>query len=97
MFAGVTSILLNEEEQIISGISSKEGEEVKLAAHTYTCLPNSCLSARSGDYGAYHAYHVHVSTSQVQIRPYNPRYLTQPINERLRCMRESVGYIIGRF
>ena len=28
MFAGVTSILLNEEEQIISGISSKEGEEV---------------------------------------------------------------------
>lgn len=28
MFAGVTSIILNEEEQIISGISSKEGEEV---------------------------------------------------------------------
>jgi dynein heavy chain 1 len=30
MFAGVTSIILNEEEQIIAGISSKEGEEVKL-------------------------------------------------------------------
>ena len=28
MFAGVTSIILHEEEQIISGISSKEGEVV---------------------------------------------------------------------
>ena len=29
MLAGVTSIILNEEEQIVSGIASKEGEEVR--------------------------------------------------------------------
>jgi hypothetical protein len=63
MFAGVTSILLNEEEQIISGISSKEGEEVKLATHSYvyvftkilvvsslgglSCISRTCLHASS--------------------------------------------------
>ena len=30
MFAGVTSIMLNEEERTIEGISSKEGEEVRV-------------------------------------------------------------------
>ena len=46
MFAGVTSILLNEEEQIISGISSKEGEEVNFDIiifqtldQTLVCMP----------------------------------------------------------
>ena len=36
MFAGVTSIILNEEDQIISGISSKEGEEVKFQPNLYS-------------------------------------------------------------
>lgn len=35
MFAGVSSILLNEDNTIITGISSREGEEVSLLLNLF--------------------------------------------------------------
>ena len=45
MFAGVTAIILNEEENLVTGLSSKEGEEVHTVDY---CFKDTCSVFEKG-------------------------------------------------
>ena len=52
MFAGVSAILLNEDNNIVLGIASREGEEVRITSGHFTSIDNNfpCFVFQLGDF-----------------------------------------------